>query len=97
LKSWVTYRGKPLPDAKVVFEPEPYLGSDVLQAEGTTDTHGAAQLTIPAEYLPDKLRTKKLLRCGTYKVRITHRRSSFLPNTTPTRRSATKQCSQSIR
>jgi hypothetical protein len=72
LRSRVTYRGRPLPDAQIVFEPEPYLGDEVQVAEGTTNSHGSAQIGIAEEYLPENVRNMKLVHYGTYKVRITH-------------------------
>jgi hypothetical protein len=72
LRSRVTYQGRPLSDAVVVLEPEPYLGSEVQTATGTTDANGSASLGIAAENLPSNLQGRKLVHCGTYKVRITH-------------------------
>ena len=43
----VTYRGKPLAGAKVVFEPEKFLGDDIKACEGTTNQRGVADLSIP--------------------------------------------------
>jgi hypothetical protein len=72
LRARVTYRGKPLSGAKVVFEPEPYLGEEVEAAEGTTDAHGSAQMSIAPEQLPEHVHNMRLVHCGTFKVRITH-------------------------
>lgn len=72
LRARVTFQGKPLSGAKVVLEPEPYLGEEVLAAEGTTDAYGAAQLGIPQQNLPESVRNMRLVHCGTFKVRITH-------------------------
>jgi hypothetical protein len=72
LRSRVTYRGRPLVGATVVFEPEAYLGDEVQAAHGTTDAHGSAQMGIAAEKLPENVRNMKLVHYGTYKVRITH-------------------------
>jgi hypothetical protein len=72
LRSRVTYRGRPLSNATIVFEPEPYLGDDVQTAQGMTDSNGSAQMAIAEEHLPENVRTMKLLQYGTYKVRITH-------------------------
>jgi hypothetical protein len=68
----VSYQGKPLAGATVVFEPEPYLGSDIQTAEGVTSNYGSANLGIPAEKVPAALRSIKLIQYGTFKVRITH-------------------------
>ncbi len=68
----VTYQGKSLPDAKVVFEPEPYLGGEIRPAEGVTSGFGTAELGIPPDNLPQGLQSMKLIHYGTFKVRITH-------------------------
>ncbi len=68
----VTYQGKPLAGAKVVFEPEAYLGTDIQSAEGETNSYGVAELGIPAEKVPAALKNVKIIQYGTYKVRITH-------------------------
>jgi hypothetical protein len=72
LSCLVTYKKKPLGGAEVVLEPEPYLGSEVQTARGTTNGSGSAQLAIPAEYLPSHLQRMKAVHYGTFKVRITH-------------------------
>lgn len=74
VNSKVTYQGRPLKDAVVIFEPETYLGEEIPEARGTTDANGTAPMAIAAEYLPENLRERKiaLTRIGTYKVRITH-------------------------
>jgi hypothetical protein len=72
LRSTVTYRGRPLPNATIVFEPERYLIDEVQPAQGMTNSYGAAQIGIAEEHLPEHLRNMKLVQYGTYKVRITH-------------------------
>ena len=68
----VSYQGNPLAGAKVVFEPEPYLGNDIQTAQGVTNKAGAAELGMPPEKAPAALKNMKLIQYGTYKVRITH-------------------------
>jgi hypothetical protein len=68
----ITYQGSPIAGAKVVFEPEPYLGNDIQAAEGVTNNSGAADLGMPPEKAPAALKNMKLIQYGTYKVRITH-------------------------
>jgi hypothetical protein len=68
----VTYQGSPLADAKVVFEPEPYLGSEIQTAEGVTTSYGQAEVGMPADKAPAALKSMKLIQYGTFKVRITH-------------------------
>jgi hypothetical protein len=68
----VTSKGKPLTGAKVVFEPEPYLGNEIQTAEGTTNNYGSASLGMPPEHAPAALKNMKLIQYGTFKVRVTH-------------------------
>jgi hypothetical protein len=68
----VTYQGRPLADAKVVLEPEPYLGSDIQTAEGATTNYGQASVGMPPDKAPAALKSMKLIQYGTFKVRITH-------------------------
>jgi hypothetical protein len=68
----VSYQGKPLAGAKIVFEPEPYLGTDIQPAEGATNSYGAAELGMPPDKAPAALKNMKLIQYGTFKVRITH-------------------------
>jgi hypothetical protein len=67
----VKYKGRPLADAEVLFEPEPYLGGDVQIAKGTTNGSGSVDLGIAPEFLPKHLARIKAVHYGTYKVRIT--------------------------
>lgn len=73
----ITYNGSPLADAKVVLEPEPYLGTDIQSAEGVTTNSGLAQVGIPADKAPAALKGMKLIQYGTFKVRITHPKISL--------------------
>jgi hypothetical protein len=79
LRARVTYRGRPLSGATVVFEPESYLGEEVQTAEGTTDSHGSAQMSIAQEHLPENVQNMRLVHCGTFKVRITHPKIKLPP------------------
>jgi hypothetical protein len=72
LTAAVYYKNRPLKGAKVVMEPEPYLGDAIQAAEGETDGSGTAKLGIPPEYAPEHLRRLKTVHYGTFKVRITH-------------------------
>jgi hypothetical protein len=72
LNALVLFKGQPLKDAKVVMEPEPFLGGTVSAAEGTTDGAGNAKMGIPAELAPEHLRKFKVVHYGVFKVRITH-------------------------
>lgn len=72
LKCEVRVNGKPLSNAAVLFEPEPYLGDEIKPAHGTTNGRGLAQMAIPADQLPASQQAIKAIHFGTYKVRITH-------------------------
>jgi hypothetical protein len=74
----VTFQGRPLAGADIVLEPEPYLGDGVQPATGKTNGSGAAQMGIPAAYLPSHLQRLKAVHYGTYKVRVTHA-STLIP------------------
>ena len=60
----VNYRGRPLPGATVVFEPEKFLGENIKACQGTTDRTGMVSLTIPDAELPG-------VAPGLYLVKIT--------------------------
>lgn len=79
LKCQVTYQGKPLADAEVVFEPESYLGDEIKPASGVTNQQGLATIKIADEHLSQVERKLKPLHYGTYKVRITHPRVKLPP------------------
>ena len=68
----IIYDGQPLASAKVVLEPEPYLGSEIQAAEGVTTSYGAAEVGMPPEKAPAALKNMKLIQYGTFKVRVTH-------------------------
>ena len=68
----VSYQGRPLAGAKVVLEPEPYLGNEIQAAEGVTTSYGAADVGMPPDKAPDALKSMKLIQYGTFKVRVTH-------------------------
>lgn len=72
LKATVLFNGRPLKDAKVVIEPEPYLGGEVSAAEGITNSAGLAKIGMPPERAPEHLRRFSIVHHGTFKVRITH-------------------------
>lgn len=62
----VLHKGKPLADADVTYEPEPFLGSGVPTCSGKTDADGAAAISAPmAEGLPSGVPP------GYYRVKIT--------------------------
>lgn len=55
--------GKPLPHARITFEPEPFLGNVYQQAQGKTDNQGMAVITGHDSKLPG-------IYLGFYRVRI---------------------------
>src|SRR5262249_2101503 len=57
----VSYQGKSLAGAKVVLEPEPYLGTDIQSAEGVTSNAGIADVGMPPEKAPAALKAMKLI------------------------------------
>lgn len=66
----VRYRGRPLADADVVFEPEAFLGGAVEVGTGTTDIEGVAEMV--AQEVVKNNPTHRGIRASLYKVRITH-------------------------
>ena len=60
----VTYRGQPLPNAKVVFEPESFLGDAIKAGEGTTGQTGNTSIKQPENKLPG-------MPLGFYNVKVT--------------------------
>ena len=66
----VRYRGDFLPDAEVLFEPEAFLGEAASSAEGKTNSYGQAEIVSAAIAAEDP--TLRGIRCGLYKVKITH-------------------------
>jgi len=68
----VSYQGKALSGAKVVFEPEPYLGNEIQAAEGLTNNGGMTDVGMSPDKAPAAFKSMKLIQYGTYKVRITH-------------------------
>jgi hypothetical protein len=65
----ITLEGQPLAGAKVVFEPESFLGSEIKTAVGTTNQFGDAAPTIPPEERPAP-NLPGGAHFGLYKVRI---------------------------
>jgi hypothetical protein len=66
----VTMDGKALQGAKVVFEPEPFLGDDIQAAEGYCSPMGSTTVSIPKEKRP-AADTPAGVQLGFYRVRIT--------------------------
>ena len=74
----VTMDGRPLPNAKVEFIPEAFLGAEVLPAEGETARTGRAIVSIPTEQRPDPTWPPGV-QYGFYKVKITTSGGSPIP------------------
>ena len=66
----VTLDGQALPGASVVFEPEPFLGTNLHSAIGTTAPSGTGGITLAKEHLADPKYAG--VACGWYKIRVTH-------------------------
>jgi hypothetical protein len=69
LRCRVTLDGEPLSNAKVVFEPEQFLGDEIKAAVGETNGYGDAGPVIPPEQRTDP-RLPGGAHIGLYKVRI---------------------------
>ena len=65
----VTLDGAPLAGARVLFDPEPFLGPQVKPAAGTTSSGGGTVVSVAAEDLDDARFPGTA--CGWYKIRIT--------------------------
>jgi hypothetical protein len=64
--------GSPLAGATVRFIPEAFLGPEIKEAKGVTNSAGAAALGISPDELPKELRRHSLMRVGIYRVEVTH-------------------------
>jgi len=69
LRCRVTLDGEPLTNAKVVFEPEQFLGDEIKAAAGETNVYGDAGPVIPPEQRTDP-KLPGGAHIGLYKVRI---------------------------
>jgi hypothetical protein len=65
----VIYNGRPVANAKVVFDPEEFLGDEIKEATGTTDANGMASVSIAVD--PDDESAARGVAPGFYLVRIT--------------------------
>jgi hypothetical protein len=73
LSCTVLFNNRPLPDAEVVFEPEPFMGQGYKTARGTTSGDGIADISIPNDQLPEaNRRLGGGIYQGLYKVSVTH-------------------------
>jgi hypothetical protein len=68
----VSLDGTALSGATVRFIPEPFLGPEIKEAKGVTNSTGTASMGIAPEELPKELRRHNLMRVGIYRVEITH-------------------------
>ncbi|MEM8945738.1 MAG: hypothetical protein AAGD11_11185 [Planctomycetota bacterium] len=73
----VTLNGKPLRNGAVTLEPEPFLQDIIHDAKGVIGSTGMASPSVAAEHLPEGVRQG--LRCGIYKLRITHPEEEIPP------------------
>jgi hypothetical protein len=65
----VTWDGEPLVDARVVFEPEPFLGPELKPAEGGSAEDGTAGMTLASDALANPRYPG--VAPGWYKIRVT--------------------------
>jgi hypothetical protein len=72
LSCTVILDGSPLSGATVKFVPESFLGPEIPEATGVTNSAGSADLGISPDKLPKALRRHHVLRAGIYRVEITH-------------------------
>jgi hypothetical protein len=68
----VSLDGSALSGATVRFVPESFLGPEIKEANGVTNSTGTAALGISPDELPKELRRHHLMRVGIYRVEITH-------------------------
>jgi hypothetical protein len=68
----VSLDGTALSGATVRFIPETFLGPEIKEANGVTNSTGTAALGISPDELPKELRRHHLMRVGIYRVEITH-------------------------
>jgi hypothetical protein len=66
----VTYRNRPLPDAKVTLTPPPFMGEGLQDYSGTTDSGGQCELAGSVMELPG-------IPSGFYQARIVHASSNI--------------------
>lgn len=71
----ILFNNRPLPDAEVTFQPEPFMGEGFKAAFGTTNPQGGAKIAVPNDQLPEpNRRLGGGLFMGLYKVTVTHPR-----------------------
>ena len=77
----VMLNGRPLKDATVVLEPEPFMSDAYKPAEGVTDMFGTAYPTLSESDLPKIDPPVSGVRAGFYKIRVTyqHKGKQVLP------------------
>jgi hypothetical protein len=61
----LTYKGRPVPEAEVIFNPEPYLEGIIEPAKGTTDAQGVVAPRTVGIDLP-----VEAMRIGYYRVQV---------------------------
>lgn len=72
LNCTVSLDGTALSGATVRFIPEAFLGSEIKEATGVTNSSGTAALGVSPDELPKELRRHHLMRVGIYRVEVTH-------------------------
>ncbi|RIK81814.1 MAG: hypothetical protein DCC67_07880 [Planctomycetota bacterium] len=72
---YVKMDGRPLAGAKVVLEPEPFMGDVLASAESMVSASGACGPTVPKELLSKEITVGMF--CGLYRMNITHPEKSI--------------------
>lgn len=68
----VTLDGRPLENAHIELTPEPFLGEEVMPAQGISAGDGSVPLSVDRRALPSDLAGIAAVHQGMYRVRITH-------------------------
>ncbi len=67
---YVKMDGRPLEGAKVVLEPEPFMGAVLSRAESMVSGSGACGPSVPQELLSKEMPVG--IFCGLYRMKVTH-------------------------
>jgi hypothetical protein len=67
---YIRLDGRPLTDAQILLEPEPFLEGAVAPATAVTNSSGLAGPSMASEHLPEGIRFG--LQSGIYKIKVTH-------------------------
>jgi EF hand len=68
----LTWKGQPLKGATVSMIPEPFFDGAIPAATGETDDFGQAELSCGKAFLPERLKSLRVVMPGIYRVEVTH-------------------------